>query len=215
MSRSNSELMGSRPLKVEAYVRHRLKIAGAGDVDPFDKQALALMHVASGGIPRLINRLGNAAMLAAYGAGQTHIDRSMVADVVSVHGGSHGLAGNELDATASVEPTDAPRAIVYSTSGIVESRLIPVLDSRNVTGRFWLCIPLDSKYSAGYYWVQYLYVVSGTTKSEIEAFSIRAGGNIRGTGISMEHFRRPPNDYILLQTDGGVLLRKKNPEVAT
>ena len=92
-ARFRQQLYGGRvlsaytPAETEAYVRHRLKIAGAGDVDLFDKQALALMHVASGGIPRLINRLGNAAMLAAYGAGQTHIDRSMVADVVSVHGG--------------------------------------------------------------------------------------------------------------------------------
>lgn len=120
-----------------------------------------------------------------------------------------------MGANASVEPTNAPRAIIYSTSALIESRLMPVSDSRNVAGRFWFCIPLDAKYAAGYYFVQYLYIVSGTTKSVLESFRILAGGDAKGTGISMEHFRRPPNNFIILQTDGGLLLRKKNPEVTT
>ena len=112
-------------------------------------------------------------------------------------------------------PTSAPRARVYSSSAFVEDHLLPITDSRNVAGRFWFCIPLSSKYSAGYYFVQYTYVISGTTKSTMESFRILAGGDSSGTGISMQHFRRPPDDFIMLQTDGGVLLNKKNPEVST
>ena len=114
---------------------------------------------------------------------------------------------------AGALPDDPPRATVYSTTASIESHLLPIHDERNVTGRFWHCIPLDSKYSEGQYWVHYIWSVSGVTKTSVEAFRIVAGGNQRGTGISMEHFRRPPNDFILLQTDANLLLRKKNPEV--
>lgn len=110
-------------------------------------------------------------------------------------------------------PDDPPTANVYSSTGRVGSYLLPIHDARNVTGRFWYCIPLDSKYSVGQYWVHYLWEISSVTKSSVSAFRIVAGGDSNGTGISMEHFRRPPNDFILLQTDGGLLLRKKNPEV--
>lgn len=115
----------------------------------------------------------------------------------------------------TVQPDDAPRAVVLGTSGVVESRLMPILDSRNVTGRFWECISLDGKYSPGYYWVQYLYAVSGVTKAALDSFRVLAGGNISGTGIAMEYFRRPPNDYVLVQNDAGALVRRKNPRVAT
>ena len=48
-----------------AYVRHRLRVAGAsGEV--FDARALAALHRLSGGVPRLINVIGDRALLAAY-----------------------------------------------------------------------------------------------------------------------------------------------------
>lgn len=112
-----------------------------------------------------------------------------------------------------VLPDEPPRAVVIGESGQVESHLLPIDDERNVTGRFLHLVPLDAKYSEGRYWIQYYFQTSGTTVSEIHSFVIVPGGDPKGTGIAMEHFRRPPNDFILLQTDGGFLLRKKNPEV--
>jgi len=114
---------------------------------------------------------------------------------------------------ALVQPDDAPRALIMSDSGIVENVQLPITDNRNIAGRFWHCISLDAKYSTGYHWIQYLSVISGITRSSVESFNIQVGGNIRGTGISMEHFRRPPNDFVLVQVDSGFLIRKKNPEV--
>ena len=110
-------------------------------------------------------------------------------------------------------PDDPPRAIVCSTSGQVESHLLPTTDERSTVGRFWHCIPIDARYVEGQYWIQYLYVVTGNIISTLESFRVVPGGHERGTGVSMTHFRRPPNDFILMQTDGGLLLRKKNPEV--
>ena len=117
-------------------------------------------------------------------------------------------------AGAGVLPDNPPRATVYSSAGIIESHLLPVTDVRGVTGRFWLCVSLDSKYGNGQYWVYYLYTAAGVKKGSLESFRIVPGGSTKGTGISMEHFRRPPNDFILLQTDAGFLYRKKNPEVS-
>jgi len=72
------------------YIRHRLQVAGAGEVDVFDAGALALIQASSGGVPRLINRACNAAMLAAYGAGESRISASIVAEVTGVVSGPAG-----------------------------------------------------------------------------------------------------------------------------
>jgi len=110
-------------------------------------------------------------------------------------------------------PDDAPRAIMWDNSGIIESVRMPICDKRNTAGRFRHFINLDGKYSAGHHWVQYMYQISSTVRSKIESFQILGGGNVSGSGISMEYFGRPPNAYVLVQTDGGVLVRRKNPQV--
>jgi type II secretory pathway predicted ATPase ExeA len=54
------------------YIRHRLQVAGGGDV--FDAAAHALIYEASQGLPRLINTICDNAMLSAYSADQKKID---------------------------------------------------------------------------------------------------------------------------------------------
>ncbi len=68
------------------YVQHRLRTAGAVDARIFDKEAVALIHEAAGGIPRLINHICDAAMLAAYGAGVSRINREMAAEITRATG---------------------------------------------------------------------------------------------------------------------------------
>lgn len=61
-----------RPLSVEDtthYIRHRLTVAGAGDDVGFDDSAVRTICDRSGGIPRLINKICDRAMLAGYAAG--------------------------------------------------------------------------------------------------------------------------------------------------
>ncbi len=83
-ARIRQQLFGERMLSplsetdTRAYIRHRLRIAGVGDADLFDDRAIALIHEISGGIPRLINRICNAAMLTAYGAETPCITRAIV-----------------------------------------------------------------------------------------------------------------------------------------
>jgi type II secretory pathway predicted ATPase ExeA/cell division protein FtsN len=68
---------------VIGYIHHRLQIAGASPNRPmFAPNALALIHEASGGVPRLINRLCDRALDAAHQRRSPLIDRSIVAAVL-------------------------------------------------------------------------------------------------------------------------------------
>lgn len=71
------------PKETGEYIRHRLKIAGAVDTQLFDDRAISLIHEISEGIPRLINHVCNAAMLAAYGAKTRRISRTIVEEATS------------------------------------------------------------------------------------------------------------------------------------
>ena len=55
------------------YIRHRLRVAGAGR-DLFKRSALHRIHRLTGGIPRLINILCDRALLGAYATGQQIVD---------------------------------------------------------------------------------------------------------------------------------------------
>ena len=51
---------------MEEYVRHRLRIAGAGDRDIFEPETFPLLYRYAGGIPRLVNTLCDTSLIAAF-----------------------------------------------------------------------------------------------------------------------------------------------------
>ena len=53
--------------EMQAYIHHRLEVAGAGDRPIFAPETYALIYRYTGGVPRLVNTLCDTAMLAAYG----------------------------------------------------------------------------------------------------------------------------------------------------
>lgn len=61
----------------EAYLRHRLAVAGATRF-PFQASAVRRLHDLSGGVPRLLNVLAERALLAGYVHGRSEIDRRLV-----------------------------------------------------------------------------------------------------------------------------------------
>lgn len=80
-----------RPLGTEdtaAYIAHRLAVAGAPAEVGFEPPATALVHTRSAGIPRLINKICDRALLAAYSRGVRTVSesdvRSAVAELESV-----------------------------------------------------------------------------------------------------------------------------------
>jgi general secretion pathway protein A len=74
-----------KPLKVEdvsGYIRARLKVAGATRLDLFDADAVAMIHRASEGIPRLVNNICDNALLTGYAMNARTITSEIVAEVV-------------------------------------------------------------------------------------------------------------------------------------
>ena len=73
-----------KPLKadeVSAYIRTRLKVAGAARLDLFTANAIALIYRASEGIPRLINNLCDNALLTGYAVSARLISSQVIAEV--------------------------------------------------------------------------------------------------------------------------------------
>ncbi len=63
--------------ETEAYVRHRLAVAGAQRF-PFSKLALKRIHTHSGGVPRLINVIAERALLAGFAREQSLIGEDLL-----------------------------------------------------------------------------------------------------------------------------------------
>lgn len=110
-------------------------------------------------------------------------------------------------------PDNPPRAIVSSSGGQVESLLLPIRDRSDETAFFQTTVILDGKYETGKHSIQYLFTISGTQKSTLDEFNILPGGDPTGTGIAMEFFGVSPNRFLLVQNDGGQLVKKKNPRI--
>lgn len=69
--------------EISKYIRFRLKLAGAKDVNLFDNQAVGLIGHASQGIPRVINNICDNALLYGYAAEAKLITRDIVEEVVN------------------------------------------------------------------------------------------------------------------------------------
>ena len=82
-----------------SYIAHRLQRAGARTACRFSPEAVEAVHRRSGGIPRLINQVCHAALVAGYVSGATLITRAMVEQ------GARELV------TARVSENEAPVAV--------------------------------------------------------------------------------------------------------
>jgi putative secretion ATPase (PEP-CTERM system associated) len=67
--------------ETEEYLFHRLAVAGNRDALAFSRGALDALHAATGGIPRLINIVGNFILLAAFTESTRSVNEEMVADI--------------------------------------------------------------------------------------------------------------------------------------
>jgi general secretion pathway protein A len=63
--------------ETEAYVKHRLRVAGC-QMPIFTRPAMAELYRKSAGIPRLINVVADRALLAAYSKDRARVDRALV-----------------------------------------------------------------------------------------------------------------------------------------
>lgn len=73
----------------EAYVKHRLRLAGCPRM-PFTPAAIEAVHVRSGGTPRVINTLCDNALFEAFLSRHEHIDEGLVSRVADNLGLEYG-----------------------------------------------------------------------------------------------------------------------------
>ncbi|MFN7131966.1 MAG: ExeA family protein [Myxococcales bacterium] len=78
------------PESTEAYVKHRLRLAGCPRM-PFTPEAIAAVHRCSGGTPRVINTVCDNALFEAYVANQSTIEHPLVERIAE----SLGLTGGD------------------------------------------------------------------------------------------------------------------------
>src|SRR5580693_2949802 len=66
--------------EMQAYIHHRLEVAGAGDRQIFAEDTYAQIYRYTGGVPRLVNTLCDTAMLAAFGSERDTVTLSDIKD---------------------------------------------------------------------------------------------------------------------------------------
>ncbi len=92
----------------EAYIKHRLRLAGASRM-PFTPEAVRAVHRYSSGTPRVINTLCDNALFEGYVARAPMIDEAMISRVALDLGLDGGAAPVEPNATAAPAPAPAAR----------------------------------------------------------------------------------------------------------
>lgn len=70
------------PEETAAYIRHRLQVAGARELDLFSRGALRRVHERTGGIPRLVNILCEQALVNAFGANRRTVNEAILEESV-------------------------------------------------------------------------------------------------------------------------------------
>ena len=81
MSPSYCHLDALDKTRVDDYIRHRLTIAGAQNLDIFDTEAIDAIFEHSDGIPRLINMLCDTALVYGYADDVKVIGRELIGTV--------------------------------------------------------------------------------------------------------------------------------------
>ena len=92
------------------YIHHRIKVAGGGP-DIFDERSCALVHRNSGGIPRLINIICDAALVYGFADDRRSIDEALINMVIRdrVLGGilPVGKSANGVPVSPAIRPAKA------------------------------------------------------------------------------------------------------------
>jgi general secretion pathway protein A len=113
-----SRLEPFTPAETVMYIDHRLAVAGHNGDPLFTYDALALIAVQSGGIPRNINNLCFNALSLGFAKGQKRIDAATVREILSDL--SLDLLGSLRDAARYVTPIPSPAAEVNWKADLVD-----------------------------------------------------------------------------------------------
>jgi len=118
-----------------SYVRHRLRLVGTGGGPTFSEDALDLVRLATGGLPRVVNRLCDRVLVSAYLDGARDIDSIRVARAAGELREELGDVDAPVptvahhDAIPTDQPTDAAAAPQFTVAPPARNDPLPVADA--------------------------------------------------------------------------------------
>lgn len=107
-------------------------------------------------------------------------------------------------------PDAVPSVRIYSASSLVYSKKMPIIDKSYSPGLFRSQVFLGTGFDVGQHTVHIGYAIAGNPKVEIRNFEIVPGGNVLGQVLGMTYVHYPQADFIVYQTESGLILRGKN-----
>lgn len=113
-------------------------------------------------------------------------------------------------------PDESPTMRVYDHTGtLVVSRQIPVQDRYGTTGLFADRLFLGSLFNVGRYFVLYTWTTDSGAFSgaELDLFDILTGGDADGQFLSLFFVETAQADFLVGQTNGGILTHNRNPRI--
>jgi general secretion pathway protein A len=139
--------------QVAAYIAHRLRAAGAVDPDALAPSTLMpQIHRYSAGVPRIINRLCECAMMFAGQAGEVRLSAQSLTQAAE----SLQLipTADRIEAIADAQPgetTEEQALLVVSAQGVTDG-VVPLMSKRILIGRSELAdVRIDSAFVSRYH----------------------------------------------------------------
>jgi len=171
------------------YIRHRLRVAGAGDREIFEPATFPLIYRYTGGIPRLTNTLCDTALLAAFAQDHTTVPVEDVKAAIAELQWDEYVARTSthlhpgIDDTAPQEIPPVGRLVLTHKGEVVdETYLVP---GRLIVGRTPdNDIQVDSRFISRHH----AQVVTTTTGSVIEDLNSTNGMFMRGKRVRRHRF---------------------------
>ena len=121
------------------YVRHRLRVAGAGDREIFEPETFPVIYKYTGGIPRLVNTLCDTALLVAFAQDRQTVSKEVLDAAISelqwvefVARTFTQLPGSIEDTSPQEQPTVGRLVLSVKGAVVTECLLVP---GRCVIGR--------------------------------------------------------------------------------
>ncbi|NJD31984.1 MAG: FHA domain-containing protein [Gammaproteobacteria bacterium] len=197
-----------------AYVRHRLRVAGAEDREIFEPETFPVIYRYTGGIPRLINTLCDTALLAAFAQDRNTVStEDMQAAVgelqwVEYAARTFSQLGAVMDDTAPQEQPPVGR-LVLSLKGaqVSEAYVVP---GRIVIGRTSdNDLQIESKYVSRHH----AQIVTTADGSSIEDLNSTNGMFVRGKRVRRHKLQ--DGDVVKLGMHELAYFRAEPPPTAT
>jgi type II secretory pathway predicted ATPase ExeA len=119
--------------ETQAYIQHRLEVAGAGDREIFTADTFAVIFRYCGGVPRLVNTLCDTALMAAFTAERDTVTRAdVMAAVEELRWVEYSARKQQHPVPAATHAGTVAGAVAVAAQGHPLGKLLVAVDGRTV-----------------------------------------------------------------------------------